>query len=74
MTRADVTRLAQQNGYKASDSGWLSRSATAGATRSEELVMIDLTFREGRLVAVREGAYDPRKKRTEYRQVDLCKR
>lgn len=71
MTRADVTRLAKQRGYDRSDAQWLSRSAS-GARARKELMLVDLTFRAGRLVAIRENTYDPRTKRTESRTIDLC--
>ena len=72
MTRADVARLAKQSGYNSSDASWLARSAGNPSTRSKPLSLIDLTFREGRLVAVREGAWDPRAKRVIYRTRNLC--
>ena len=69
MTREEVTRLARKLGYDPSDAGWMSRSTS----KQKELTLLDLTFRDGRLVALREGHYDPRTKRTEHRTVDLCR-
>jgi len=73
MTRAEVRRLAHEHGYNSSDQSWLTRSATKPA-QSKELSLLDLTFRDDRLVALREGKYDPRAKRVDYRNVDLCSR
>lgn len=72
MTRAEVRRLAREHDYNSSDASWLTRSSTDRSTSSKELSLIDLTFRGDRLVALREGTYDPRTKRVEYRNVDLC--
>jgi hypothetical protein len=72
MTRVEVTRLAREHGYDSSDQSWLTRSATRQSMKSKELSLVDLSFRGDRLVALREGAYDPRTKRVEYRNVDLC--
>lgn len=72
MTRAEVTRLAHDHGYDGSDKSWLARSATNQAMRSRELSLVDLRFRGDHLVALNEGKYDPRTKRVEYRNVDLC--
>jgi hypothetical protein len=73
MTHADVRRLAHEHGYNSSDQSWLTRSA-AQSVKSKELNLVDLTFRGDRLVALREGKYDPRTKRVDYRNVDLCNR
>jgi len=70
MTRDEVTRLARQRGYNNSDPTWLDRSAAKSPARSKEL--LDLTFHGGKLVAVREGVYDPPKKKIEYRTINLC--
>jgi hypothetical protein len=72
MTRAEVTRLAREHGYNGSDESWLERAATRDSAKSKELSLVDLTFRGDRLVALREGKYDPRTKRVEHRSVDLC--
>jgi hypothetical protein len=40
--------------------------------KAKELSLVDLRFRGDRLVALTEGKYDPRTKRVEYRNVDLC--
>jgi hypothetical protein len=72
MTRAEVTRLARARGYNDSDKSWLARSASSKSKKSKELMLVDLTFRGDRLVAFREGKYEPRMKRVEYRNVDLC--
>ncbi len=73
MTRADVTRLAREGGYDNSDRSWLTRALARKSAASKELSLVDLTFRDGRLVAFREGRYVPRTKRVEYRTIDLCK-
>jgi hypothetical protein len=72
MTKADVTRVARERGYNASDPSWLARSAADSSRKTKELSLVDLRFRGGRLVGLREGRYDPRTKRIEYRDVDLC--
>jgi hypothetical protein len=72
MTRAEVRRLAREHGYNNSDKSWLTRSATQ-SMKSKELSFVDLTFRGDRLVALREGKYDPGTKGVDYRNVDLCK-
>jgi hypothetical protein len=72
MTRAEVRRLSREDGYSSADQSWLTRSANDKARKSKELSLVDLTFRGDRLVALREGRYDPRTKRVEYRDVDLC--
>ena len=72
MTRAAVTRLARARGYNDSDKSWLERTASSESKNSKELMLVDLTFRGDRLVAFREGKYEPRTKRVEYRNVDLC--
>ena len=69
MTKDEVTRLARAHGYDPSDPHWLTRAA-----KDKERTLVDLTFHDGRLVAVREGTYDPRTKRVVYRTVDLCAR
>jgi len=71
MTRADVARAAREHGYDSSDAQWLSRSASAKAP-AKRLTFVDLTFRDGHLVAIREDRYDPHTKRTQSRTVDLC--
>jgi hypothetical protein len=72
MTRSDVTRVARERGYNASDQSWLARSAADSSRKTKELSLVDLRFRGGRLVGLREGRYDPRTKRIEYHDVDLC--
>jgi hypothetical protein len=72
MTRGEVTRLARAHGYNDSDQSWLARTASSESKKSKELMLVDLTFRGDRLVAFREGKYEPRTKRVEYRNVDLC--
>ena len=72
MTRDEVSRLAHEKGYNPSDASWLTRSAAT--KKSEELTLVDLTFRQGKLVAVRQGRYDPRTNRVAYRTIDLCAR
>ena len=74
MTRAEVTRMAHEHGYDGSDKSWLTRSATNQSMKSKELSLVDLRFRGDQLVALSEGKYDPRTKRVEYRNVDLCNR
>jgi hypothetical protein len=74
MTRAEVTRMAREHGYDGSDKSWLTRSATNQSKKAKELSLVDLRFRGDRLVALSEGKYDPRTKRVEYRNVDLCNR
>jgi hypothetical protein len=63
--------LGHEHGYDRTDKSWLARSVTR-SKKSAELSFVDLTFRDDRLVALREGKYDPRTKRVEYRNVDLC--
>ncbi|HEX9163792.1 MAG TPA: hypothetical protein VF980_18935 [Thermoanaerobaculia bacterium] len=70
MTRGEVSRLARERGYSNSDASWLTRSASKDTAKSKEL--IDLTFRDGRLVAVRQGTYDPRTRRIDYQTRALC--
>lgn len=70
MTREEVTRLARDAGYDTSDPAWLSRAMSTN--KSKELTLVDLTFRNGGLVAVREGVYDPRTKRVSYRTTNFC--
>jgi|SRR5579872_4546789 len=70
MTRAEVTQIARKAGYDTSDPAWLSRAMST--KKSEELTLVDLTFRNGGLVALRQGIYDPRTKRVTYRTTDLC--
>ena len=72
MTRAELQRLAREHGYNDSDKGWLTRSATNQSRKSNELSLVDLTFRSGHLVAYREGTYVPRTRRVQYRNVELC--
>ena len=74
MTRDDVVKLAREKGYNGADAAWLSRSTAQPSKKREELSLIDLTFREGRLVAVREGKWDPRTQRVTYQLRDLCAR
>ena len=74
MSRADVTRIARQHGYNPSDKSWMKRSTSRASSRSRQLTLVDLTFHDESLVAVREGTYDPRTKRTTYRTIDLCSR
>jgi hypothetical protein len=73
MTREEVTRVAHQHGYDGSDKSWLARSATTASMKSKELSLVDLRFRGGRLTGLREGRYEPRTKRVEYHDLDLCK-
>ena len=73
MTRAEVTRLARDNGYGDSDRSWLTRRISRGSIKSKELSLVDLSFRGGRLVGFKEGRYVPNTKRVEYHTVDLCK-
>ncbi len=68
MTRDEVSQLARKHGYNSSDASWLARSSK----QSPELILIDLTFRAERLVAVRQGTYDPRTRQTTWRTRDLC--
>jgi hypothetical protein len=72
MTRAEVIRLARDHHYNPSDPAWLTRSAAASPAKSKQLSLLDFTFRDDRLVGLREGDYDPRTKRIEYRDIDLC--
>lgn len=74
MTRDEVTQLARQRGYNSSDAGWLARSTPSAEKKSKELILLDFTFRDGRLVAVKRGTYDPRTKQVAYRTIDLCGR
>ena len=64
--------MARERGYNASDQSWLTRSAANSSKKTKELSLVDLRFRDGRLVGLREGRYDPRTKRVEYQDVDLC--
>lgn len=70
MTPAEVSRLATRRGYNSSDPSWLTRSAKRKPETEKEL--LDFTFRDGGLAAVRVGTYDPRSRRVTYRTVDLC--
>jgi len=72
MTRDEVSRLAREHGYDNSDASWLTRSVPA--KKSKELTLLDFTFRQGKLIAVRQGTYDPRTKQVVYRTTDLCDR
>ncbi|HKB78961.1 MAG TPA: hypothetical protein VKH35_04530 [Thermoanaerobaculia bacterium] len=74
MDRAEVARIAAREGYDSSDAGWMQRSTANERLQSKELMLVDLTFREGKLTAVREGTYDPRTKRITYRSIDLCRK
>lgn len=74
MTRVEVSQLAREHGYSSSDASWLTRAASSKSKQSKELILLDFTFREGRLVAVRRGTYDPRTKTVAYRTIDLCAR
>ncbi len=73
MTPAEVTRLAHDRGYDASDQSWLQRRSGQQRTKSKDLSLVDLSFRAGRLVGYREGTYSARTRRVEYRDVDLCR-
>ena len=73
MTRAEITRLAHEHGYDGSDKSWLARSAITESMKSKELSLVDLRFRGGRLVGLREGRYEPGTKRVEYHNLELCK-
>ena len=70
MTPAQVTQLAHEHGYSGSDRNWLARKERAAPPG--QLQFVDLTFRQGRLVAYRETAYDPHTKKTASRTVELC--
>ena len=72
MTREQVTQLAREKGYKGSDPSWLARSAASG--NRKDLSLVDLTFHDSRLVALREERYDPRSRKIVYRTIDLCGR
>lgn len=72
MTRDEVSQLARKHGYNPSDPSWLTRAAASQSKKSKELMLTDLTFRAGSLVAVRQGTYDPRTKRTTWKTTDLC--
>lgn len=74
MTREQVTQLARVKGYKGSDPSWLARSAASPSGNRKDLSLVDLTFHDSRLVALREGRYDPRARRIVYRTIDLCGR
>lgn len=73
MTRSEVTQLAQKLGYDSSDKSWLSRAAAKPSMKKKELSLVDLTFRDGRLVGYREGRAVSGSTRIEYRDVDLCR-
>lgn len=70
MTAAQVTQLAHEHGYSGSDRNWLARKERAAPPG--QLQFVDLTFRQGRLVAYRHAVYDPGTKKTVYRTVQLC--
>jgi hypothetical protein len=72
MTREQVTQLAREKGYKGSDASWLARSAASPSGTRKDLSLVDLTFHDSRLVALREEHYDPRLRRVVYRTIDLC--
>lgn len=72
MSRAEVTQLAHEHGYGDSDRNWLTRMLSRQPEKSKALTLVDLTFRGGRLVAYREGTWNPRTKHVDYRTVDLC--
>jgi hypothetical protein len=72
MTREQVTQLAREKGYKGSDPSWLARSAASPSGNRKDLSLVDLTFHEARLVALREEHYDPRSRKIVYRTIDLC--
>jgi len=74
MTRDEVARAAKEHGYDKSFQSWLTRTASDPASKSKELELADLTFRNGRLVAVRQGTYDPRSKKISYRTINLCEK
>ena len=72
MTREDVTRIAREKGYNPSDAQWLERSSKT--KRSAQLALVDLTFRDGKLVAVKQSTYNPNKKAIESTTRYLCSR
>lgn len=72
MTREEVTALAHRLGYGDADAKWLTRESRQPSKNAKELELLDLTFHEGRLVAYRQGKYDPATRRTAYRTVTLC--
>jgi len=72
MTREQVTQLAREKGYKGSDPSWLARSAASPSGNRKDLSLVDLTFHDSRLVALREERYDRRAKKIVYRTIDLC--
>lgn len=72
MTREEVASAAREHGYNKSFPSWLNRSAAGPSSKSKELRLADLTFRNGRLVAVKQGTYDPRTKQITYRTIELC--
>jgi hypothetical protein len=72
MTREEVATAAQEHGFNKSFQSWLTRSAARPSSKSKELSLADLTFRNGRLVAVKQGSYDPRTKQITYRTIELC--
>ena len=72
MTREEVARAAREHGYNKSSQSWLTRSASDPASKSKTLELADLTFRDGHLVAVRQGTYDPHTKKISYRTINLC--
>jgi len=72
MTREQVTQLAREKGYKGSDPSWLARSAASPSGNRKDLSLVDLTFHDSRLVALREERYDPRARKIVYRTIDLC--
>lgn len=72
MTREQVTQLAREKGYKGSDPSWLARSAARQSGNRKDLSLVDLTFHDSRLVALREEHYDPRSRKIVYRTIDLC--
>ena len=72
MTKDEVASAARNHGYNKSFPSWLTRSAADPKARSKELELADLTFRNGRLVAVRQGSYNPHTKKITYRTINLC--
>ena len=72
MTRAEAARAARAQGYNDSDASWLTRTAPQAERTRKELTHVELTFHAGRLVALREGTYNPVTRRIDYRTIDLC--
>jgi hypothetical protein len=72
MSPARVTQLAHEHRYDDSDSEWLTRAAAKTTAQPKDLRHLDLTFRAGRLISVRERTLDARTKQIRYREIDLC--